>query len=72
MSSLSDFSSSPFLAYGGSTENKKRNLHPPTAQLTASAPYARDLGFALVTTPWFFLAFEFPIQIIWIRFLLLL
>lgn len=44
----------------------------PAAQLTASVPYARDLCFGSVTTPWSLLAFGFPVQIIRISFLLLL
>lgn len=70
--SFSHSSACSFLAYGRSTEKKRRNLQPPTAQLTASAPYARDLCFGLVTTPWAVPAFGFSMRIIWINFLLLL
>lgn len=61
-----------FLSYGVSTENKRRNLQPFTAQLTASAPHAGKLCFGLVTTPQSVPAFGFPVQIIWMSCLLLL
>lgn len=50
-------------------EDREWEKKPP-AQLTASAPYA--LCFGLVIIPWSVPAFGFPIQIIWISFLLLL
>lgn len=60
---LSLSSAHSFLAYGESSEGKRRSLCPPIARISASASHGRNFCFGVVRTPWSVLAFGFPIVI---------